>query len=103
MSEIDVVADYADHPEAHRETKVVFDRWGWRDVLASTIWAQFDYDIRRLASLESGKPIAPSPGWSPRKRLLARGAVDAFIAGVRDLSLSERRQVLRAMRRRMAP
>lgn len=70
----------ANQPEAYRTTPVDFRRWTWRDSAAAQMWAQLDYDERLLASLRAGKPIAPSNGWTPEQRFLARGAVDAVVS-----------------------
>ena len=98
MNTDQAIKDYAANPEAHRETAVVFDEWNWRDELASILWAQMDYDERRLESLKTGEKMKPSPGWSPEIRLKARGAVDAVLVGIRRMKPEDRLKALKATR-----
>lgn len=90
----------AANPEAYRETPVDFDAWGWRDNLAATMHAQHDYDTRRLEQLRTFQPMKPSQGWKPDDRFLYRGMVDAMIDAARKLPLGEKRELLKAMRKR---
>lgn len=77
---------YAAHPEAHRTTVVDPKRSdGTLDRIAAAVWAQRDYDERQLAALRAGGSAKPCRGSSFEDRVLARGAVEAVLAELRNL------------------
>lgn len=77
---------YASYPQAHRASAVDPNRRDdTLDALAANVWAQRDHDERQLESLRSRRPATPCAGWTFEDRVLARGAVDAVLAGLRRL------------------
>lgn len=86
------VLRYAQQPEAFRETQVLPGEWSWRDQVAGSMWAQRDYDTRRLESITTGAAMRPCGGWSFVDRLLARGELDAAIQQLKKLGWREPEQ-----------